>query len=715
MVLTTSHTISKSKTDEKIFNEIIDSLRDSEYFTEYTVDKHDRLHRKPRRNEAARTTTQKEKEEKTLAMAKVPISAINNKKSFFSSEALLNLIKRKKYKTFKNNSTKRKEKSGKTTNQGIIPAETSDVTTKLSRSRRKRRRNFTLQMQKRYVTPFEKLYSTTSKLPPKSFKDPYLSNLSHRIYFPMDEDKLGDEYALITNIPSTDMTYVIDTSQDFVGTAEIENLLAQIKERAILTISNEVPSVSEYITTAVTETTFETDPTLRHYFSRASTLKNLFSYYQKQKRNLNSTIGALETREDGSNFKSNVFSSACCLEDHLQKEIKELLRSIKCKLCKGISCVKSSTKNLLHEAQLAIHQATEPNTSSTKTDKSTTKTTPHVYNDTDLKITTENNPTARNARNITSKEERLIHQRERITDVPDQPTSTVDEDDYSMLKRFEHILSKAHENNVLKMLTKPHNVLSYKQNVDKVSKRNQETIEDLNLKENIRKLVDSYPIPDELEDNNDRSFGTSRKEDYDEDTEESNVGASTASTTSLEGLSNRLSYKEYVDGFKNYLNYVRETTSSNFSNLVRYQAHRHHKVEDIGKFILDKIPSTVPQVRKKRRFFDDSDGDDQDMSTKSDESWFKRHFYLFIDTGPPKKYHTAHTMTSKEARETTEHKSGRQTRASAVKEITKEESKAMLDNDIDEILKYLDNSVHSLPFPTWKPHGGLYINIYTLV
>lgn len=709
MVLTSSHTISKSKTDKEKIDETIDNLRDSEYFTEYTVNKHDRFHHKPKRQEMGRTTTQKAEAKKTLVTAKTRSAVKDNKNSFFSNEKFSNLFKKKKYEPQSKCIKKRKGKDEKVTKRGTVPIHNSDLTTNSRRSRRKRRRNFTLQMQKRDAKSSKTLFTTKGKLPPKSSNEfPYNSGLKYHFHLPMSEVvTYAYELPFITETPSTAIIFEQPSQEDFIGIAELEQMLAQIKERAILTIANQSPSISELITTTVTETSFEADPMLQHYLPRSSTFKNMFLYYMKQKRNLNSTIAALETRSDGDSFKSNVVTSACSFEDQLQKEIKQLLEIVKKKVCMGIKCAKSTTKQLMHQAKVAIHEATGPKKFFKGIKHGNgSKLQTNLSNCTNPNAILKNNLITRITRKSTTKKKRLFHRRKTTTNVPEQRTSTFD-NDYSMLKQFEHVLSKSHENNVMTMITTPNNVLSYKRNVNKVSKRNHETIEDLNLKENIRKLVDSDPIPDEIDYNKDTSIGAFRKEDYDATADVLTIDPSGAGTTSLEGLSKRLSYKEYVDGFKNYLNYIRDTTSSNFSNLVRYQAHRHHKVEDIGKFILDKIPNAVPQMRNKRRFFDDSDGDDQDMSTKSDESWFKRHFYLFIDTGPPKKYRIAHTVSPKHARETIEHRRGKKTPAAALKNITTEEDTKSFDNYYNEILKCLDYTIHSVDI--LKPIGRFFL------
>lgn len=690
MVLTTSHTISKSKTDEETFDDTIDNIREFEYSTEYTVNKHDRFHHKPRRQEKGRTITQKTKQEKAVEITKTRTTAMNNKHAFFPTDKFLNLFKKKKFKTPKKFTKKREAKKRKTTDRNVMPNENTNYTTTSRRSRRKHTRNLAVHVQKRETKSSLSYFTKKGKLPPQSSGEFYYnSGFNYRYDHPASEVMLPYEISFITETPSTTVIPE-EPSEESIGTAQLENILDQIKERALLMIANQPPSISEMITTTVTETTFEADPILGQYFP-TKTLKDLLLRYVKQKRSMNSTIPAMESRIDARSLKNDIITTACCLEAQLQKEIKELLNIVKAKLCCGAKQVKYTTEKAVYKAKEAIHKATSP--------KRCLKCSKTMCT---CKTLTPNTPIIRNVRSSTTNKLGLFHYHKTTPNMTDQPTSSVD-DDYSMLKLFEQVLSKTHEDNVRTVV--PIDIISYKRNMNKVSKRNQETIEDLNLKENMRKLSDSDPIPDEIDYNNGMRGGESKNEEI--NTEAMRIDLSTVDRTSLEGLSERISYKEYVDGFKNYLNYVRDTTKANFSNLVRYQAHRHHKVEDIGKFILKKIPNAVPLARNKRRFFDDSDGDDQDMSTKSDESWFKRHFYLFIDTAPPKKYHTAQTVSLKHMSEKTVKKRGKETPTTVRYESTADEVETLLEDDIEGMINPLDYTKPSPAAP--KVNGRLYL------
>ncbi|XP_061727493.1 uncharacterized protein LOC133532730 [Cydia pomonella] len=79
-----------------------------------------------------------------------------------------------------------------------------------------------------------------------------------------------------------------------------------------------------------------------------------------------------------------------------------------------------------------------------------------------------------------------------------------------------------------------------------------------------------------------------------------------ADSRTYEVLSNKLSYKDFVDGFKYYLKFERDMARSNFSDIVRYEAHKHHNVDDIGKFILEKIPQ-VPVTESYNKPYDSID------------------------------------------------------------------------------------------------------------
>lgn len=280
-------------------------------------------------------------------------------------------------------------------------------------------------------------------------------------------------------------------------------------------------------------------------------------------------------------------------------------------------------------------------------------------------------------------------------------------DDYMMLTLFEQILSKTNDENVRKILatTKYPSFDRIKRKAFRLSKRNPETLTDVKLREVIQNVYDdggNMPDYDYIEPlsnvssskrvtaNNNYNepeyvFDPSASPDNSADgvVEEVNKGATLARTdaehvdghgdhtianshisgtdssnspsdTSYEGLSNKISYDQFVNGYKHYLNFQKDQSNQNFSNLVKYQAHRHHSVDDIGKFILNKIPP-LPSYNKKKRELAISDDSENNMdyqeTTKSEDSWFRKHFYLFIDNGPPKKYHTSETVELKPSTE----------------------------------------------------------------
>ncbi|KAJ8704427.1 hypothetical protein PYW07_011615 [Mythimna separata] len=275
-------------------------------------------------------------------------------------------------------------------------------------------------------------------------------------------------------------------------------------------------------------------------------------------------------------------------------------------------------------------------------------------------------------------------------------------DDYMMLTVYEQMLAKTHDDNLRKMLATSESQMfpKIKRQAVRLSKRNPETLTDVKLKEVIQSIYDdgnNIPDYDYIDPAaNVTSTGKTTAVNYNEfdynegidssdssdnsaqdpllepteaknkvkgaapaegDTTQAHTPAAdsrntdTISDTSYEGLSNKISYNEFVNGYKHYLKFQEDQGNQNFSNLVKYQAHRHHSVDDIGKYILSKIPPLPPYNKMKREviFSDDSDNnmDYQEITTKSDDSWFKKHFYLFIDNGPPKKYHTSETVELK--------------------------------------------------------------------
>ncbi|XP_046960651.1 uncharacterized protein LOC124530511 [Vanessa cardui] len=198
-------------------------------------------------------------------------------------------------------------------------------------------------------------------------------------------------------------------------------------------------------------------------------------------------------------------------------------------------------------------------------------------------------------------------------------------DDYSMLSVFELLLTKTHENNML-------NVLSTKNYPIKREVKSEKNVE------NTSKDKNNFQVHDYANDDYNYNGSTNSYEQNDH---------YDALDTSFESLSNKISYNDYVNGFKYYLNSQKDPEDLRFSNVIRYQAHKHHKVDDIGKYILNKIPQ-LPTTRLKRKFVETETLDDQDVSTKSEDSWFKKHFFIFLDKDTPKKFHSAQTVTFKD-------------------------------------------------------------------
>ncbi|XP_064071214.1 uncharacterized protein LOC135193315 [Vanessa tameamea] len=197
-------------------------------------------------------------------------------------------------------------------------------------------------------------------------------------------------------------------------------------------------------------------------------------------------------------------------------------------------------------------------------------------------------------------------------------------DDYSMLSVFELLLTKTHENNMM-------NVLATKNFPIKREIKSEKNIENTSEDKNNFQVIDYANI--------DYNYnGTTTYEQNDHYVPED---------TSFESLSNKISYNDYVNGFKYYLNRQKDPDDLRFSNFIRYQAHKHHKVDDIGKYILNKIPQ-LPTTRLKRKFVETETLDDQDISTKSEDSWFKKHFFIFLDKDTPKKFHSVQTVTFKD-------------------------------------------------------------------
>lgn len=487
--------------------------------------------------------------------------------------------------------------------------------------------------------------------------------------------------------PTTEFTTTEPT--EYPGTAQLEELLNGIKSRAIQMYVGQNPAVTELLTNTVNEVTFRADPMLSHFGPTSSvfsltTFVTLTNLDEINKRTVNDSTLVVISDKDRHNIsvrscKEAAYTIAQSVEDKIQEKLKKVYNKVKGKVTKecekDLDTVKSTWKDQKNKLVGQIDKATDNVRSVSKPCKEKKE-----------KLCTKK-PKKNKKRSSETREVRageVTNQMKKTTEPQIETTPTVD--DFALLSLYEQILMKTHEDNVMKMLT----TNSFVQD-GRIYKRN--------------------PTPDMTvtDATNDETSGTT----YDTSTSSSEANNSTdmvlhgllegngttptgnGEETSFESLVDKIYFNDYVNGYKHYLNFQKEEAAANFSDLIKFQAHKHHKVDDIGKFILEKIPQ-IP-TRKRRYFFDDSDIDYQDVSTKGDDSWFKKHFYMFIDNGPPKKYHTSETVNFKDV-------SKGKGADSIPNTVTLPGRRALEEFDMDaisleDLSKALENRKHSVYFP----------------
>ncbi|XP_063835625.1 uncharacterized protein LOC135084814 [Ostrinia nubilalis] len=452
----------------------------------------------------------------------------------------------------------------------------------------------------------------------------------------------------ISTATSTVLTTTQSTTEDvdFLGTAQIEALLNDIKVKAVQMVAEQSPAITDIITNTVTETTFGADPILTHISTPGYALSTYISIDSDgvfSKRTASPTTAGPKANDTvvisntepthiigTRSINEDVYTIAQTIEDMLQRELKKVIKKVKGKvspqLNEEIDHAKTTIKK---ETDKVLKKMTQSNSKQAPTAVTSPMSTPKAKTKARHSTKKKGNP----AKQVRRTPNRSKTEKKKTSSASTSSTF----DDYVMLTLFEQILSKTHQDNVMKMLTTPPTIASQVRDYFKLHKRTPQPLPRVSLKENIQKLYDDVILPDDLQD-----YGSKTTNPYND-----NIPTESSSDdTSYEGLSNKISYNDYVNGYKHYLKFQKEQANQNFSNLVRYQAHRHHNVDDIGKFILNKIPQ-LPTGSRKKRFSDDDVMEDQDISTKSDDSWFKKHFYLFIDNGPPRKFHTSQTVELK--------------------------------------------------------------------
>ncbi|XP_013176827.1 PREDICTED: uncharacterized protein LOC106124567 isoform X3 [Papilio xuthus] len=323
------------------------------------------------------------------------------------------------------------------------------------------------------------------------------------------------------------------------------------------------------------------------------------------------------------NMKRNLNTSSNISNYVNVDELKKTLTKVKSQLCKEIKVsegvIRNETKYWYNKLRgCSAHNAAPANKTSNR----------NIFIDYDM---FRNSP-------MRYKKFSAINNTGSPRDVNDTSTQPPDDDDYDLITKSELLLKDLYQEHPMLFSTSKSGGQYSEHNTK--SSRNEIVL--TNLQRKTSEDAAGYGA----------AVDTSRQEEYENEVDndkplenmEINTQPANPLTTEFKDLAEKLYYNDYVNGYKHYLKFQQEQGVQNYSNLVRYQAHRHHSVDDIGKFILNKLP-TVPK-RDKRAFNDAAETtEDQDISTKSEESWFKKHFYVFIDSGQPKKYHSSQTVS----------------------------------------------------------------------
>ncbi|CAF4776400.1 unnamed protein product [Pieris macdunnoughi] len=395
------------------------------------------------------------------------------------------------------------------------------------------------------------------------------------------------------------------------STAEIETVLNEIKQRALKMMIQHIPSSGNIINTAVTEIMYDMGSIMHS--------PKMTTGYMVFKKSVTDDKNSLYNRRLRSIYHKAA-TIAHNLESNLQNKFVKSYEVIKNKVSANLGEELKHSENAIKEALNKLSggkSSCKPKHSTLFKSIKTLKTTAPINRKSTVRHFTK--------RKFFSRKTTLT------------PTHTIPKvtDDFSMLSVYEKILMNAHDDNMRLLKTntsKDHEMIKYS-----------------NLKRSVQELYEDLPdIGEEYDEEN----NITSKNDFGLNEPSKNETSIADDEISFNTLSNKLSYNDYVNGFKYYLNFQKDQGNENFSNLVRYQAHRHHNVDDVGKYILEKLPQ-LPSTRQRRFFFEQDTLEDQDLSTKSDDSWFKKHFYFFIDKDPPKKYHTFQTVSLKEDQKTT--------------------------------------------------------------
>nr|XP_032511234.1 origin recognition complex subunit 1-like [Danaus plexippus plexippus] len=423
---------------------------------------------------------------------------------------------------------------------------------------------------------------------------------------------------------------------ELATTAVMEIILNEIKQREIQTIADHLPSFSNLIKNAVTEITFSTMPLV----SESNVSPNLISVDDIGKNRFSPTFEGIQVHNSKlrnilrRSIKQDTSTLANDVENFLQNKIKKVYNQIKNKFSKDI---RNDMNKKTSTVKKQLDKITSKKMNTTQHTRNTKFKNSFATNAKIVKIHNNSTPSE-----VRKSRKTLFDQRNQQIESIDSTTHIIPSigDDVSMLAILENILEKSQQDNELILNTLSYVTKNNKQEKPKRDSPHGTSKRDIQqeLNNNEDGLYTEYTHWKNNKNNSIKLFATPKngKRNNEISTED----------TSYQGLSNKISYNDYVNGYKYYLNFQRDNDDQKYSSQIRYQAHKHHNVDDIGKFILDKIPH-LPATRMRRELVDYETLEDQDVSTKSEESWFKKHFFMFIDSNPPKKFHTSQIVPLK--------------------------------------------------------------------
>lgn len=480
--------------------------------------------------------------------------------------------------------------------------------------------------------------TTTPVIIRKTTYDNYNTNATTPFSTKGVEGSIDNSIAtMLTNIKSTKTTTATPfnekvADENIEGTEQMEALLDDIKRRALELIMSHTPNYSDMITNTVTEAIFEADPLLhRHSIKREFTVSATSrSLNDTSTVTIAPTTGTITTHNiQARSIKEDIGTAACSIENAMQKSMKKMYHKVKNKL-------KTDLNEEIKEAKSTIKKKTNKAVNKITQSMKTTKAISHNKKSTTSQIAMKNKmskttnslkKTVKNISNFAEDDSKLIENNKIDRNIVTDNIETNLEDEYAMINAFEQMLNKDRSDSMINLYTTRNIGKERHYNIMKHFKRRQG-------RDTHNNFEDLSSLHETVSADNPYDYQQNPNE-YTEPAAETQIP-----TADIKDISDKISYKEYVNGFKHYLNFLQDQNNQNFSNLVKFQAHLHHNVNDIGKYILEKLPP-VPETDRNRRSIAEV------TPTAKDDKWFKKHFYFFIETETPKKFHSTQTVSLK--------------------------------------------------------------------